>query len=136
MLSEVILSLRLIDRANNRDRIYLIEIDDDLFGAAIVTITHGRAGSWSQSQRITVSNRADALVEVAKRLRRRASARRRLGSSYALISSEGDPVLRRRCISIWQKLGGAHGLPRQFNAATPETSGGKAMVPELPLFAA
>lgn len=89
MLGEAQIELRLVDREHNRDRIYRIEIDGDLFGQVTVTLTFGRFEGWQRARRFAVTGRQAALALVRERLRRRRTARRRLGAAYELVSASG-----------------------------------------------
>jgi predicted DNA-binding WGR domain protein len=104
MLSLVYLRLRLIDTERNRNRVYELEIDHDLFGVITVTARFGRHGSRLRDVVSIARNLDDANRIAACVLRRRLSARRRLGNAYVLTMADGD------CSSLvrhWQKAGGA-----------------------------
>lgn len=106
MLGEAAIRLRLCDPARGRDRVYEIEIDGDLFGAFTVTMSHGRWGVWSVSRRVSAAGRGEAVAVAAARLRRRSSARRRLGAGYELIAATGGHICG-LVVGEWHRLGGA-----------------------------
>lgn len=139
MLGEAQIELRLVDPERNRDRVYLIEVDDDLFGGMTVTVTHGRRNVWTRPRRLSVPDRAAALRLVAERLKRRNTARRRLGAAYELVSATGGPELRRATVGIWQRLGGADRTgerPQGSDRAAAARQAVSPPAPPLPLFAA
>ena len=131
MLSLVYLRLRLIDSERNRNRVYEIEIDRDLFGVITVTSRFGRHGSKLRDVVSIARNLDEAYRTAACVLRRRLSARRRLGSAYVLTMADGEcePM-----VSHWQKAGGAD----QRGAVISRIKQRKPYVSpvELPLFAA
>ncbi|WP_093154519.1 WGR domain-containing protein [Thalassobaculum litoreum] len=104
MLSLTYLRLRLVDPEHNRNRVYELEIDRDLFGEITVTKRFGRYGSRLRGFVASARDLEDANRIAAGDLRRRLTARRRLGSAYVLMSAAGDcaPLVRR-----WQEAGGA-----------------------------
>jgi len=106
MLGEAAIRLRLRDSARGRDRAYEIEVDRDLFGAFTVTISHGRWGVWSVSRRVSVAGKSDAVAIAATRLRRRSTARRRLGAGYELVAATGGHICG-LVVGEWHRLGGA-----------------------------
>lgn len=131
MMGEALLELRLVDPDRNRDRIYVVEIDDDLFGAVIVTVTYGRSGSWSRPMRVSVANREAALRLVRERLRRRRTARRRLGASYVLVAAQGSAAVREAAVKAWHRMGGA-----DLTQDRPRGMARLPSAPDLPLFGA
>jgi hypothetical protein len=68
--------------ALGRFRSYRLEARRDLFGAWLVEITYGRIGTSGRRLRYVVSGEEDARQLVRKTLRRRATAKRRIGVSY------------------------------------------------------
>ena len=131
MLSLTDLRLRLVDPENNRNRVYELEIDRDLFGKITVTARFGRHGSRLRDIVASAEDLDEANRIATGVLRRRLTARRRLGSAYVLMTAEGDcaPLVRR-----WQEAGGAD--RRAIPMARKERCGSISMPAELPLFAA
>ncbi|WP_416366052.1 WGR domain-containing protein [Nisaea sp.] len=131
MLSLVYLRLRLIDSEQNRNRVYELEIDHDLFGVITVTARFGRHGSKLRDV-VSVARNLDEANRIATcALRRRLSARRRLGSAYVLTMVDGECA---PLVSHWQKSGGAD----RRGAVISRIKQRKPYVApvELPLFAA
>lgn len=131
MLGEAHLELRLVDHERNRDRLYVIEVDEGLFGEVTVTLSYGRRGSWMRSRRVTVKDRAGALRFVASCLKRRSTAWRRLGASYELVHAAGSPDVRTAVVAAWHRLGGA-----DRSMLTPAVRHRRRPAPPLLLFAA
>jgi predicted DNA-binding WGR domain protein len=131
MLSFVYLRLRLIDSERNRNRVYELEIDHDLFGVITVTARFGRHGARLRDV-VSVAGNLDEANRIATcALRRRLSARRRLGNAYVLTMADGD------CASLvrhWHKAGGADQRGTIISRIKQQKT---YVVPvELPLFAA
>jgi hypothetical protein len=59
-----------------------LEAGTDLFGAWLVEITYGRIGTPGRRVRYVVGDEAEARKLVRNTLRRRATARKRIGVSY------------------------------------------------------
>jgi WGR domain len=70
------------DPALGRFRSYQLTAGPDLFGAWIVEITFGRIGARGRSIRYSAPDEAQARKLVHRSLRRRATARKRIGVSY------------------------------------------------------
>lgn len=71
-----------IDEARNIRRRYRIAIGRDLFGFTLVETSWGRIGHRGQVTVHAFPDQADALVFVRRTLRRRATAKKRIGVSY------------------------------------------------------
>ena len=71
-----------MDEARNIRRRYCIAVDRDLFGFTLVETQWGRIGCRGQVAVHAFENQADALVFVRNKLRRRATATKRIGVSY------------------------------------------------------
>lgn len=84
MLNRVNFRLEAHSDRLNRHRLYVVEIGQDLFGAHTVDIGFGRAGAWQRIQRFAFAAPQDASRLVMARLRRRATARKRIGCPYRL----------------------------------------------------
>lgn len=70
------------DPARGRMRSYRVEAGTDLFGEWLVEVTYGRIGAGGRSIRYPARDEAEARKLVGRALRRRGSARRRIGVSY------------------------------------------------------
>lgn len=72
--------------ARDRHRVYELNVVEDLFGELAVEIRHGRTGRRLSLSVVPVSDLAAAQALVRSKLRRRASAPRRIGCSYRVKS--------------------------------------------------
>ena len=67
-----------------RYRAYRLEAGTDLFGIWLVDVTYGRINSPGRLIRYVANDEAEARLLVRHSLRRRASARKRIGVSYRI----------------------------------------------------
>jgi hypothetical protein len=74
--------LEACDPALGRFRSYRLEAGPDLFGAWLVEVTYGRIGTPGHRLRYVATDQAKARTLVRNSLRRRATARQRIGVSY------------------------------------------------------
>ncbi|MCA9185514.1 MAG: WGR domain-containing protein [Pirellulaceae bacterium] len=65
-------------------RAYQLEAYQDLFGTWVVDISYGRIGTLGRHVRFSVMDEEGARQCVTERLKRRASARRRIGVPYRI----------------------------------------------------
>jgi len=84
------MSLEAINPALGRFRAYRLEAGPDLFGVWLVDVTYGRIGTRGLSRRYTADDEAGARKIVRQTLRRRATAKRRIGVSYR-VCEVSDP---------------------------------------------
>ncbi len=70
------------DSALGRFRSYRLEAGTDLFGAWLVEVTNGRIGTRGRLVRYVAADEAEAKKLVQRSLRRRATARKRIGVGY------------------------------------------------------
>ena len=70
------------DPALGRFRAYRLEAGTDLFGAWLVEITYGRIGATGRRVRYLAKDEEEARRLVRQSLRRRATAKKRIGVSY------------------------------------------------------
>jgi hypothetical protein len=70
------------DPALGRFRSYRLEAGTDLFGAWLVDVTYGRIGTRGRRLRFVAGDEAEERKLVHKNLRRRATARKRIGVPY------------------------------------------------------
>ncbi len=84
MLGRFAAHLEACDPARNLRRAYTLEAGRDLFGAWLVAIAYGRIGCPGRRLIYVLATEAEACRVVRARLRRRASAPRRLGVAYEL----------------------------------------------------
>lgn len=76
------MSLEAVNPALGRFRAYRLEAGPDLFGAWLVEVTYGRIGTRGHHHRYAADNEAGARKVVRQNLRRRATAKQRIGVSY------------------------------------------------------
>jgi len=81
--------LEAIDDARNVARRYCIEMSTDLFGAIVVEYAWGRIGSAGRRRRVSFGARPEALKFVLGLVRRRSSARQRIGVGYSVVAGSG-----------------------------------------------
>lgn len=93
MLALLRIALEANNGATNLHRAYAIEVGRDLFGTWTVTLTYGRTGCTGRRQVEAACGLDDARRMVQRHLRRRATARRRLGQPYAVVAYEKAPGL-------------------------------------------
>lgn len=84
--SDSFVILEAVDPRRNVARRYAIEISIDLFGATVIDYAWGRIGTGGQRRRVSFMDRGDASTFVRALIRRRASARRRIGVGYAPVA--------------------------------------------------
>jgi hypothetical protein len=72
--------------ARGVDRVYRLSLSRDLFGVLVLEIAWGRRGAAGQVKRLAFDTLSEAHAEITARLRRRASAERRIGAGYHAIS--------------------------------------------------
>lgn len=82
MLNAFSVSLEACDPALGRFRAYRLDASRDLFGAWLVDITYGRIGTRGVSRRYVADDETGARKIIRLYLRRRTTARRRIGVSY------------------------------------------------------
>jgi hypothetical protein len=70
------------DPALGRFRAYLLEAGTDLFGAWLVDVTYGRIGTRGRRIRYVVADETEARKMVRENLRRRSTAKKRIGAAY------------------------------------------------------
>jgi hypothetical protein len=70
------------DPALGRFRWYRLEAGPDLFGTWMVQVTYGRIGTPGRQVRYVAADQAEARKLVHHSLRRRATAKKRIGVSY------------------------------------------------------
>jgi len=80
MLPEGWIRLEAIDRARNVYRSWRSEIDRDLFGLTLVSVTFGRINAEGRTIRRAVDDESAALTLVRHSLARRATSVKRCGS--------------------------------------------------------
>ena len=96
-MDQLSIELHACDRLRNRFRAWRIEIGRDLFGMLNARITYGRIGCTGRTRRWDFSTEDAAEAFLSAGLRRRASATRRIGTPYRLVSATpaAQPLLDR-----------------------------------------
>lgn len=89
MLAEEMIELRAVDRARNIFRAWRCELGTDLFGEQLVTVTFGRTGTTGRTISRAAPSRGEALRLMGRALARRASAERRIGVGYRVVTWRG-----------------------------------------------
>ena len=87
-MQDICLVLQARDPARNIFRSYVIEAGRDLFGEWVIDIYYGRIGSQGQHRQYSVANENAARQLIAEKLKRRRSAKGRIGVSYRICSFE------------------------------------------------
>ena len=82
-----VIELQAIDVGRNMRRRYSIRAAPDLFGHIIVDLEWGRIGCAGQGRRVSFADHAAARRFMTQTLRRRASAKRRLGVTYVAVNA-------------------------------------------------
>ena len=83
------INLVAVDAARNIRRRYSIVVSRDLFGLIVVETHWGRIGARGQSKRLAFTDHGEAERHVAATLRRRGTAKTRIGVAYEKVQSSG-----------------------------------------------
>lgn len=81
--------LRAVNPDRNVNRSWVCRIERDLFGACVVSVTFGRAGTKGRTIRRTVSDDAEADRFLARAMARRRGSVKRCGAAYRIIEVRG-----------------------------------------------
>lgn len=81
--------LRATNLERNVNRSWVCRIERDLFGACVVSVTFGRAGTAGRTIKRMVPDDAAADRFLAGALARRRGAERRCGAAYRVIEAHG-----------------------------------------------
>ena len=81
--------LRATNRERNVNRSWVCRIDRDLFGACVVTVTFGRAGTVGRTIRRMVLDDAAADRFMAGAMARRRGSMKRCGAAYRVLEARG-----------------------------------------------
>ncbi len=87
-MQEICIALEARAPARNTSRSYVIEAGKDLFGEWVIDIYYGRIGSKGQHRQYSAASEAATRRLIAQKLKRRRSAKRRIGVSYCICSFE------------------------------------------------
>lgn len=91
-MDQIAIELEARDLAANRLRSWWVEAGPDLFGVWIATVHFGRIGTAGRAIRHNFNSETDARSFVRSGLRRRQTAKRRIGVPYRLIEASPDAV--------------------------------------------
>ena len=92
MLSERWIRLEAIDRTRNVFRSWRCEVDRDLFGVSLVSVTFGRTGTRGRTIRTAVRDELAAFALITRSLTRRSTSVKRCGVAYRTVECVGlDP---------------------------------------------
>ena len=96
MQAEIRIVLEAVNPGRNCARRWSIEVGADLFGQPMAVIGYGRIGAAGRELRQSFASWVEADRFVRSGLRRRSSAPRRIGTTYAYVAADGrgPPVLR------------------------------------------
>ena len=96
MIDEISIELQAKDPEVNRLRSWHVEAEPDLFGVWIAKVRFGRIGTVGRVVRYDFASEAEARSFVRVRLRRRQTAKRRIGVPYRLIAASpvAEPPLQ------------------------------------------
>lgn len=82
MLNTFSVSLEACDPALGRFRAYRLDAGTDLFGMYLVDVTYGRIGTRGTCRRYVADDEAGVKKIIRQHLRRRTTAKQRIGVSY------------------------------------------------------
>jgi hypothetical protein len=96
MIDDIAIELQARDVDANRLRAWRIEAGPDLFGVWVTTVRFGRIGMADRALGYQFASEAEVRSFVLTRLRRRRTAKRRIGVAYRVIaaSSDAESLLR------------------------------------------
>ena len=81
--------LRAVNTERNVNRSWVCRIERDLFGACVVSVTFGRAGTLGRTIRRMVPDDAAADRFLAGAMARRRGSMKRCGAAYRIIEARG-----------------------------------------------
>lgn len=89
MMTVFDLALEARDESRNIARSYSLRVGRDLFGTWVMELQHGRRGTRGRLRLLAFGDEAEVRREVRRRLKRRASAPKRIGVGYRTINVDG-----------------------------------------------
>ena len=90
MIDDIAIELQAKDVSANRLRGWRIEAGPDLFGVWVTTVRFGRIGMADRALGYQFASEAEVRSFVGARLRRRGTAKRRIGVAYRVIAASPD----------------------------------------------
>lgn len=97
--------LRAVNTERNVNRSWVCRIERDLFGACVVSVTFGRAGTHGRTIRRMVSDDAAADRFLASALVRRRGSTKRCGAVYHVIETLGFDSEGLNPANVLRKMG-------------------------------
>jgi hypothetical protein len=96
MIDDIAIELQARDVDANRLRAWRIEAGPDLFGVWVATVRFGRIGMASRALGYQFASEPAARAFVRAKLRRRGTAKQRIGVAYRVIAASPDagPLLQ------------------------------------------
>jgi hypothetical protein len=96
MIDDISIELQAKDADANRLRAWRIDAGPDLFGVWVTTVRFGRIGAANRALGYQFASEAAVWSFVRTRLRRRGTAKRRIGVAYRVIaaSPDAEPLLQ------------------------------------------
>jgi hypothetical protein len=93
LIARFAIALEARDPSRGLARTYRLAVGRDLFGTWVIELRHGRIGCPGRLRQLAVNSEAAARAEIRRRLKRRASAPRRIGTRYQVVDLQGDAWL-------------------------------------------
>jgi hypothetical protein len=90
MIDDISIELQAKDVSANRLRGWRVEAGPDLFGVWVITVRFGRIGAADRALGYQFASEAEVRSFVRTRLRRRGTAKRRIGVAYRVITASPD----------------------------------------------
>jgi hypothetical protein len=90
MIDDISIELQAKDAGSNRLRAWRIEAGPDLFGVWVTTVRFGRIGAADRALGYQFASETEVRSFVRTRLRRRGTAKRRIGVAYRVIAASPD----------------------------------------------
>ena len=90
MLAVLTLELEARDPTVNRLRRWQVDISHDLFGMWVADVQFGRIGSRGRQARLVFESQSETDAFIRERLRRRATAKRRIGVAYRYVHASDE----------------------------------------------
>jgi hypothetical protein len=90
MIDDISIELQAKDVDANRLRAWRIKAGPDLFGVWVATVLFGRIGAANRALGYQFASEAAVQAFVRVRLRRRGTAKRRIGVAYRVIAASPD----------------------------------------------
>jgi predicted DNA-binding WGR domain protein len=93
-------ALEAVDDSRNIARAYRVQATRDLFGHTIINLYWGRIGRRGSELTVSFANEEAARRFIQRTLAKRASAPRRIGVTYCLVTERDDPGRRMQPLQV------------------------------------